>query len=412
MNRSFALLLLFAAVLLLLPAGAAAQTLTLSNGATLTLDGGAVLDLGSATTLVETGGARLTGGTGTVRAERTLNAPASEDVAGLGAVITSAANLGLTTVVRGHVAQTVDGNAGVARYYDLTPATNTGLAATLVFRYRDGELGGLTEADLALHRSTDGGTTWTEEGGTVDAVANTITLSGIDAFSRWTAAASIPQALALAGEMLLQGPFSGSAMTVALSAELPQSDPYGLGQSVAAPDFFTADPAGQNVVDWVWVELRTGDPAAPPMTIEAARAALLMSDGTIKDTDGTSDVAFSGLAPGTYYLAVGHRNHLAVMSSVQVDFTTGTGTHDFTASGSAYGTNPMILLTGALYGLYGGDGNASGGITAPDQSLWLGQNGTSGYLWGDYNLSGGATSSDQSLWLGNNGTSTQVPPGN
>ena len=44
----------------------------------------------------------------------------------------------------------------------------------------------LDEASLQLYSSADGGTTWQARGGVRDADANTVTLTGISAFSRWT----------------------------------------------------------------------------------------------------------------------------------------------------------------------------------------------------------------------------------
>jgi len=62
-----------------------------------------------------------------------------------------------------------------------------------------------------------------------------------------------------------------------------------------------------------------------------------------------------------------------------------------------------------VWALYSGDGDASGGVTASDQALWLSENGLNGYQVGDYNLSGGSTASDQALWLAGNGLNSQVP---
>ena len=160
--------------------------LNLSSG-DLDLNGYAI-DLGATGTLAETPDHVVKGVGGTISATRTLDGPASDNVAGLGVEITTAANLGATVITRGHAVQTGQGNPGVARYVDINPAHNTGLDATLVFHYNDDELNGLDEALIVLFRSDDDGATWTQAGGAVDADANTITLSGIEAFSRWTAA--------------------------------------------------------------------------------------------------------------------------------------------------------------------------------------------------------------------------------
>jgi len=176
--------------LLIGTAPASAQTVTIQNGATVSLENGSVFDLGTNTVLEEeeSSGARLTGGTGVVTATRTLNAPSSNDVAGLGAVLTSSQNLGQTTIVRGHAVQTDNNNESIARYYDIQPGqNNSGLSATLQFTYFDAELNGLSESGLTLFRSDNGGSTYTTAGyDSRDASANAVTLSGIDSFSRWT----------------------------------------------------------------------------------------------------------------------------------------------------------------------------------------------------------------------------------
>ena len=53
------------------------------------------------------------------------------------------------------------------------------------------------------------------------------------------------------------------------------------------------------------------------------RAALLKSDGSVVDLDGSSQVKFKGIVPGNYYIVVRHRNHLPIMSAnpVNLSFT-------------------------------------------------------------------------------------------
>lgn len=186
-SRIASILLIIALVLLAGPSRA--QTVTVQNGAILWMHHG-TLDLGATTNLVEeeSSGARLTGGTGTVTATRTLNAPAGRNVAGLGAVISSSQTLGETVVTRGHAVQSDNGNVSIKRYFNIEPDNNNSLGATLEFHYFDAELNGRDENELTLFRSSDGGSTYRGTGyDTRSASTNTITLSGIDSFSRWTA---------------------------------------------------------------------------------------------------------------------------------------------------------------------------------------------------------------------------------
>ncbi len=198
------LVLAGAGALLLGTAPVSAQTLSVQNDAAVSVQNGSVLDLGTSTTLVEesSSGARLTGGTGVVTATRTLDAPSSTDVAGLGAVISSSQNLGQTTVARGHTVQTDNNNESIDRYYDIQPGQNNGgLNATLQFTYADADLNGLSEGNLIFFRSDDGGSTYTSAGyDSRDASNNTVTLDGIETFSRWTLGSeSEPLPVELAG---------------------------------------------------------------------------------------------------------------------------------------------------------------------------------------------------------------------
>lgn len=149
---------------------------------------GKQIDLGQTGGLRETTGNTVTGPGGTITATRFLNAPNAVNVGGLGARITSDVNMSATVVTRGHGPQSGTSlNEGIARYYDIAPGINSNLDATLEFFYDESELNGRDERTLALWRSADDGATYAEVGGTVVASADVIALSGIDAFSRWTA---------------------------------------------------------------------------------------------------------------------------------------------------------------------------------------------------------------------------------
>ncbi|MGG7666818.1 T9SS type A sorting domain-containing protein [Dyadobacter sp. BHUBP1] len=134
-------------------------------------------------------GGIVSSGNGYVYTTTSLNAPASANPGNLGAVISSAANLGVTTVRRRHVPQAVSpANTGISRYYEIYPSNNTGLDATLRFYYSDSELNGLSENVLTLWRN---GGSWEDLGYTSrDTAENYVEKRGISAFSTWTLAKS------------------------------------------------------------------------------------------------------------------------------------------------------------------------------------------------------------------------------
>lgn len=125
---------------------------------------------------------------GRVTAIANLNAPQAANPGNLGAIISSAQNLGNVEIMRGHTSQVnASGHgASIRRYFDITPTNNNNLNATLRFRYLDEELNGLNEDMLSMFRSEDN-TTWTPQGfNTRNKSENWVEKTLINSFSRWT----------------------------------------------------------------------------------------------------------------------------------------------------------------------------------------------------------------------------------
>ncbi|MBC7936692.1 MAG: T9SS type A sorting domain-containing protein [Rhizobacter sp.] len=81
-----------------------------------------------------------------------LDAPVAANPANLGLFITSNQNLGNVTIKRRHYFDADNTGAAVSilRYYDILPAVNNNLDATLKFTYFDSELNGFNENTLSL----------------------------------------------------------------------------------------------------------------------------------------------------------------------------------------------------------------------------------------------------------------------
>ena len=151
---------------------------------------GNVLDLGTTGMLTgEKESSRIIGANGgQVLFSTQLNNPVNTNPGNLGAFITSSKNLGTVLIKRGHKSQVNNyGNGNsMLRYYDIIPANNTNLDATLRFYYFDAELNGLTENSLRFWSSTDN-LHWTNENFTLgNSNLNYMEKSGISSFSRWT----------------------------------------------------------------------------------------------------------------------------------------------------------------------------------------------------------------------------------
>ena len=160
-------------------------TLTLTSG-DLDLNGFNIT-LGSSATLTESTGNTVKGTSGKVSITKNIGIPTNANVGGLGAVITSASNLGSTIVERTHSAATGAGNQGILRKYKIQPVTNSGLAATLRLYYDESELNSISESNLSLFKSPDGtDNSWNNQNGNANSTDDYVELTGINDFSYWT----------------------------------------------------------------------------------------------------------------------------------------------------------------------------------------------------------------------------------
>ncbi len=151
------------------------------NGADIQLtDNGTIIGEGADSYIYSTSG-------GVVKKTVNLNAPTGVNPGNIGASITSSANLGSTTIQRGHVAQNVNGEMSILRYYDISPTNNSGLDATVRFSYLDHELNGIVEADMTPFRFN--GSDWSYYAASAkNATANWVETENVNAFSKWTLA--------------------------------------------------------------------------------------------------------------------------------------------------------------------------------------------------------------------------------
>ena len=193
--------------------------------------------------------------------------------------------------------------------------------------------------------------------------------------------------------------------------EIPSEDSTAI---FGANGRYGSDP-GNAVVDWVFVELRSGIKLDSVVT---TRAALLQRDGDVRDhrvqsdprrvdSDGYAYLSFDSTLAGEYYVVIRHRNHLGVMTNeaglyspivTKVDFTD----PDF----NALGTHPMrmnadsteqYMWAGDISSdrriIFQGPGNDVDEIffrviSNPDNTDFLSNFIVSGYYRTDYNLDG------------------------
>lgn len=113
-----------------------------------------------------------------------------EDINGVGLTLISYTNMGKTLIEREFKAHYLENGESINRTYTIEPTSNLNLNVTMHFNYFESELNGNQEDDLMVFKSIDSGNNWSKEGGVVNTTSNSITLSGINSFSKWTAGLS------------------------------------------------------------------------------------------------------------------------------------------------------------------------------------------------------------------------------
>jgi hypothetical protein len=163
----------------------------------------------------------------------------------------------------------------------------------------------------------------------------------------------------------------------------PTADPYFSGiyatsgnyahvPNVITPPTSTTILSTNNIVDWIFVELRTGTSGAT--SVAFAKAALLRNDGIILNSDGTP-LSFAGASTSTpYFVAIKHRNHIGFMTLASQTYP--NSLLNLTNNLSIiYGSNALRLLSAGKYVMWAGDGNVSGDVDPFDLAAMYPLNG-------------------------------------
>ena len=173
----------------------------------------------------------------------------------------------------------------------------------------------------------------------------------------------------LAAKIILQGPYQASQdlMRDQLRTKslIPLEEPYsdmaafthvsgGGGETVDALEDFDYVADGDDIVDWVFLEIRDSADA-----VVSTRSALLQRDGDIIDIDGSnSAVSFEGITLDNYTIVVRHRNHLGVKSSGIVSMSPGTtAVYDFTSAVNQAVGDQQFEVESGVWGIYAGNAN-------------------------------------------------------
>ncbi len=196
----------------------------------------------------------------------------------------------------------------------------------------------------------------------------------------------------------LSGAYAGLQMNTTLRTNglLPSTQPYNRPPwNYNGTETVTTLPT--NATDWVLVELR---PAGNPILVTEQRAALILNNGNLADTDGSIGVKFYNLGQGgSYYVVLRHRNHLAVVSALPVSLPNVASFSFKNATNVAGGTSQLVTLSASNYGLIPTDFDSNGIITVADYNYFTTQSALiNTYSDADVTFDGSVTVADFNLF--------------
>ncbi len=180
---------------------------------------------------------------------------------------------------------------------------------------------------------------------------------------------------------------------------LPQISPF-VGTSIAAPFDSIRMTNTNNVVDWIYMELRN----TPDGKSIYNQSLLLLEDGTLTDTDGEANFMIDLARFDSLYIVLRHQNHLDIMSQkIAWSDAASTIEYDFTTSiEQALGVNQLKTLDNNKVGMYAGDINWDNSVQNSDYDYWKENPAMlNTYSITDLNLDGHIQVTDFDVWYSN-----------
>ncbi len=260
-------------------------------------------------------------------------------------------------------------------YWPVSTSGVTGGTFTGTGTYPADGAPGFTGTETDLRGMSFNGTDWSLAGEARDNTLNTVTaqlaanagqIVGMNRF------------VVMNSKVLLQGAnVVGGIMSDALRTGtnvIPTTEPYrgtpynflslnGGVREVAAASVFNDLGSFNNIVDWVFLELR--DNVSSGSMLLQTRSAFVQRDGDIVDIDGTSPLYFKNVNAGDYTITVRHRNHIAISTNNTASFyknlqlASSTPVLDFTAPATNVlgAANVNYFQTGGVNMMFAGNAN-------------------------------------------------------
>lgn len=256
------------------------------------------------------------------------------------------------------------------------PVTRTGITGTVFATGTYNDPTNFTGVEANIKGATFTASNWDYTNSDNNPTANTVSANIINTGGDLY---GTNRFLFVKAKAMLQGAYNTSLLNMRdqLHAVLPTSDPYRVAPylasfphvnnpvvEVAPASVLTTTALGNNnIVDWVFLQLRDNSGATPGGTVVATRSALIQKDGDIVDMDGVSPVIFRNVPGGVNYtLAIRHRNHLAMCTDPATNLLTFNEktpltTVDFTTMTDAqiFGPSTSFKKIGSVNMLWGGN---------------------------------------------------------
>ena len=225
--------------------------------------------------------------------------------------------------------------------------------------------------------------------------------------------------LVLMSKVLLEGAYRFGSMAYDLKKKNlipstpPDIYPYNLDPKRGS---YIVTNIPDSIVDWVVLEFRTKVGGAKRYI-----TGFLKSDGTVVSKDGSYPINLyvEGIDSGEYYIAVHHRNHLAVITEAPISIypeKEAKDVIDFSKPEILLGRENSLKILGLnsdgslLFGMIAGDINGDGVIDEKDLvSTWEDRDYENSYKTTDVNLSGFFNTRDFNYVWNNKGRKTALP---
>lgn len=319
----------------------------------------------------------------------------------------SSASIGVNLVNAVHPNKPGTSNDFLTRYWDVLASGITGYSNTLTGTFVPAN--DVTGNQANIDGAAWNGSAWSYTNSSHSGNTITVTTTSFD-----TELSGFGRGVALNAKVFLTNVSSGTMSDVLRTLpNFPLTDIYTTAP-YSTSGLFTYVPAqtaatttqtilnNNNVVDWVFVELRTGPSGST--TVVASKSGLLKNDGTIINPDGTP-FSYAGVAPGNYKIAVKHRNHCGFMTDGTYVIPNPSLLNFTNNSVSLYGSDPLQQKPGGEYAMWTGDAVVNGAITGGDVNFVRSLSGISSgeYNRADVNLNGTVTGGDVNATRVNSG---------